>query len=364
MTIMMRKWTWIVAVLAAALLLGAAACGGSDEKKESATADETLKKEKAKAAGKGGAEKAAAPEKVAKATPEAAAGDKKAPAPAPAPEPEEAPDKAAPIPQAEVANAVAFVRRGQYEQAIVQAKAALKRNEKYAPAMVVLARAYYQLNKNELAEAVCDIALQIDSSQGECYVIKGFVALRNDNDPGAKDLFEKATKARPGLGAGWLNLGVQFLKVKNYTAAITALEEAARLMANRAEVHLNLGSAYRGAGSPEQLSKAASSFTKALQLRPNYPAAYFNLGILYLDAQAYPGMTKLQQLNMAVSHFNSYKRVVSTLPKDDPVDGYIKEAQKAYEREQKALQREAQRKAREAAKKAAPAPAPKAAPKK
>jgi tetratricopeptide (TPR) repeat protein len=351
-------------ILAALLGMALGGCGG-DEKKESGTADEFLKKEKAKQAEKEKAE-AAKKEKVAEAKPKADEKKEPTPAPPPTPAPTEpaVPDKAAPIPTAEVQNALALVRRGQYEQAINQAKAALRRNEKYAPAMVVMARAYFQLGKSEFAESVCDLALSIDATQGDCHIIKGFVALKNDNDPVAREQFEKATKAKPGLGAGWLNLGVQYLKVKNYTAAITALEEAVRLLPSRPDAHLNLGSAYRGAGAQDQLTKAQASYTKALQLKPNYPAAYFNLGVLFLDAATFPGMTKLQQLNTAVTHFNSYKRAQPRLPADDPVDGYIKQAQKDYERETKALQREAQRKAREAAKKAAPAPAPapKAAP--
>jgi tetratricopeptide (TPR) repeat protein len=355
MTMTLMRSTIVLGALFGLLLGG---CGG-DEKKESGTADEFLKKEKAKQAEK---DKAAADKKVAEAKPTPKAEEKKEPTPAPPPTPAPtepaASDKTAPIPTAEVSNALMLVRRGQYEQAINQAKAALRRNEKYAPAMVVMGRAYYQLNKSEFAESICDLALSIDASQGECHIIKGFVALKNDNDPVAREQFEKATKAKPGLGAAWLNLGVQYLKVKNYTAAITALEEATRLMASRAEAHLNLGSAYRGAGAQDQLTKAQASYTKALQLKPNYAAAYFNLGILFLDAVTFPGMTKLQQLNTAVSHFNSYKRAQPTLPKDDPVDGYIKQAQKDYERETKAQARDAARKARDAAKKAAPAPAP------
>ncbi len=348
-------------ILGLAVLL--AGCGGSDPKKET-TADEFLKQEKAKQAKKDGqkvAEAKPAEKKPEEKKPEEKFEPKPAAPPTPAPtEPDDG--KPAAIPAAEVQNALALVRRGQYEQAINQAKQALRKNEKYAPAMVVMARAYFHLNKLEFAESVCDIALSIDSTAGDCHVIKGFVALKNENDPVAREQFEKATKAKPSLGAAWLNLGVQYLKVKNYSAAIPVLEKAVELMANRPESHLNLGSAYRG---DNQLTKAQNSYLQALKLRPQYPAAYFNLGILFLDAQNFPGVPRLQALNTAVAHFQKYKQQMGPgLPKDDPADGYIKDAQKAYDREQKAIQREAQRKAREAAKKAAPAPAPapKAAP--
>lgn len=268
--------------------------------------------------------------------------------------PKAATPAAAPPPTGLVRSALLQVRRGKYEDAIRSSKSALRRDEKYVPAMVVMARAYYHLNKLEFANSICGIALAIRTNIGECYNIQGFIALKNKNDPMAKAKFEKATKVQPGFGPAWLNLGAQHLKTKSYSRAIPVLETAARLMNNRPEAHLNLGSAYRG---ERQVVKAYNSYKKALTLRPTYPAAYFNLGILFLDAQTYPGMDTLQQLNQAVAHFNKYKQQMSYLSKDDPVDGYIAEAQKKYKREQKKRERAAKRKAREAAR-AKPKPAP------
>ena len=249
-----------------------------------------------------------------------------------------------------------MVRRGKYEDAIRQCKAALRRDEKYVPAMVVMARAYYHLGKLEFATSICDIALSINRATGECLNLKGFIALKNKEDVVARQMFQKATQVQPSLGPPWLNLGAQYLKVKNYRAAIGPLERAISIMPSRAEAHLNLGSAYRGAN---QVVKAFNSYSQALKLRSNnFPSAYFNLGILFLDAQKYPGMDKLQQLNTAVTYFNRYKQQMSYLSKDDPVNAYITEAQKTYKREQKQRERDARRKARDAAKKA-PKPAPK-----
>jgi tetratricopeptide (TPR) repeat protein len=352
----MRNHAYLLFALVGLL---AAACG-SDTKDESTTPDKAVKETKAAGtpATAGGTQVAQAP---------APAPGAPAPAPAaPAPAPIAASGTAGPPPTGFVRNALLMARRGRYEDAIREAKAALKRDEKYVPAMVVMARAYYHLNKTEFADSICDIALGINPNVGECYNLKGFIALKENDDTTARTMFEKATQVQPNLGAAWLNLGAQYLKVKNYGAAIPVLERATQLMPGRAEAHLNLGSAYRGAAKPgdNQVVKAQQSYSKAIQIKPTYPAAYFNLGILFLDAQSFPGMDKLQQLNTAVTYFNKYKQQVTYLAKDDPVDAYIKEAQKAHEREVKNREREARRKAREAAKKAAPKPAEKPAEKK
>src|SRR5438876_11501182 len=55
-----------------------------------------------------------------------------------------------------------FLKRQRYEDAIRQAKLALGRDERYVPAMVVLAKAYYYQRKYELATSIIDIAKSID----------------------------------------------------------------------------------------------------------------------------------------------------------------------------------------------------------
>ena len=86
----------------------------------------------------------------------------------------------------------------------------------------------------------------------------------------------------------------------------------------------------------------------------DYPEAYFNMGVLYLDAENYPGMSTLERLDTAIKYFNDYKsraRNKGTLAKDDPVDEYIKRAQsdinderKSIERKKKKAERDAERK--------------------
>ena len=53
------------------------------------------------------------------------------------------------IPSAETAAAVKSYNSQSYEGAVAQAKAALTKNEKYTPAMLVMAKSYYKLHKYE-----------------------------------------------------------------------------------------------------------------------------------------------------------------------------------------------------------------------
>jgi len=61
------------------------------------------------------------------------------------------------IPTAEVEAAGKLYRSQNYPGAVAQAKAALNRNERYTPAMLVMAKAYFKLGKNEWVKTLGDM---------------------------------------------------------------------------------------------------------------------------------------------------------------------------------------------------------------
>ena len=256
-------------------------------------------------------------------------------------------------PAPETKTAGDYLRRGRYEDAIRMAKLALGRDERYVPAMVVLAKAYYNLKKFELATSIIDIARSVDPNNGECYNLLGFLSLQRNDQIGATSAFKKATELDANSPSAWNNLAGQYLTAKNYDSALEAASKATALAPKFAKAQINLGSAYRG---KNQYSEADHAFKQAIQLDPGQSSAYFNLGILYLDAKEMPGLELVAKLNMAINYLNRYKQAAAPI-KDDPVDGYIDEAKKGIEREQKRLERLKRQQERDKAK-GAPAPAP------
>ena len=249
-----------------------------------------------------------------------------------------------------------FLKRGRYEDAISQAKLALGRDERYVPAMVVMAKAYFFLKKYELATAIIDIAKAVDPNNAECFNLLGFIALTRDDRISATAAFKKATELKADYGAAWNNLAAQYLYSKNYDGAVEAAEKAAQLSPGFAKAQLNLGSAYRGKQRYEESEKA---YKKALDLDPQYADAYFNLGILYLDAKEMPGVDLISKLNTSINYLNRYKQVAGTrLTKDDPADTYLAEARTGIDREQKKQERLKKQQERNKAKEAPAAPAP------
>jgi len=230
-----------------------------------------------------------------------------------------------------------FLKRQRYEDAIRQAKLALGRDERYVPAMVVLAKAYYYQHKYELATSIIDIAKSIDSNNAECWNLLGFIALTHDDRISATAAFKKAAELDPRYGNAWDNLAAQYLYGKNYDGALEAAKKATELLPQFAKAWNNLGSAYRG---KQQYAEAENAYKRATQLDPNYADAYFNLGILYLDAKQMPGTDLVTKLNTSINYLNKYKQLAGyRLTKDDPADTYIAEARTGIEREQKRILR-------------------------
>jgi tetratricopeptide (TPR) repeat protein len=263
------------------------------------------------------------------------------------------PDEKKGDPAPDTQSAADYLKRARFEDAIRQAKLALGRDERYVPAMVVLAKAYYYMKKYELATAIIDIAKSIDPNNAECYNLLGFISLTRDDRISATAAFKKATELKDDYAAAWNNLAAQYLFAKNYDGALAAAEKAAKLSPNFAKAQLNLGSAYRGVQRYEDALKA---YKRALELDPNYADVYFNLGILYLDAKEMPNTDLPAKLNTAISYLTRYKQSASyKLGKDDPADGYIVEAKTAIEREQKRMERLKRQQERNKPKSEAPA---------
>jgi tetratricopeptide (TPR) repeat protein len=279
------------------------------------------------------------------------------------------------IPAEEVKAALKLYDGRNYQGAVIQAKAALNKNERYTPAMLVMAKAYFKLGKNEWVKTLGDMMKNAGASEAErsdIYQMLAFMEVDKKNTPGAIEQFRKAAEARPDNAILWNNLGAQYLVVKNYREAGPVLEKAVQLQPTFTKAHLNLGSAYRGV---KQYDKALAEYKQALALFPRYADAVFNLGILYLDAEKMPNMDITAKLNTAITYLQQYKQMLTGAgqPVPSEADAYLNEAQEGIKKEQKRIERQKKQEERDrqrAAKKVAddgkktqaPAPAPGAYP--
>lgn len=354
-----------VFLLAAAL----AACGGKD-KKESATPA---------GGGGGGAAAGGAPAGGGGGGGEggaAAEGDGEASSfdPGPGPQP---PGLDLP-PEKKKAQVAEHVKRGQEgldrandpNFAIQEAKAALAVDETSVDAMVLLAHANYVKGYYDQVEDVLNKALERGGAKNKkLHFLMGLIHEKANHPEKALDSYQKAVALDPNYKSAVMNLGVHLLKNKKWQEAATLYERlTGELGMKTAAAFTNLGSAYRGLSAEfttsdvkrrnELLLKAEAQYNKAKSMSRTYANAYYNLGLLYLDADPFPqgkdDMDLIKRLQRAKAFFADYR----SMPGADQklADEQVAVAQKLIDKEQraraKAAEREKKRKEREAKDKA------------
>ena len=248
---------------------------------------------------------------------------------------------------------------------IREAMGVLDVEETNSDAMILLAHGYYLKGNLDKAEAVLNEALKQESARqkGKLWMLFGLIYDKTNREDAALMAYTKATDANANYAAAWTNRGVIMQKRKVFGGdggSVACFEKAIALIGRNksAKLHSHLGSAYRGlstdqpAQRDELLRKAEAELKTAVTIDANYAPAYFNLGLLYFDADNYPGMDKLQRLSMAMRYLKEYQRVLGPSYKaGDKVEEYLTTAQKAYDQEEKAIKRKKEKEEKDRLKK-------------
>ena len=302
------------------------------------------------------------------------------------------------------AKAKQLLRGGQTDQAIGEARNALKDHEQNVEAMLVIAEAFYKQGKHELVQSVSGSILKVDAKvltpeeKSQAYNLMGFAYLQAGKRLDAFTAFKNAAETDANNASAWNNLGVQYMWRGDSKTAESCFEYAVSLDGKFAEAQLNWGASLRANG---KLVEAERAFQDAAKLRPNWADVHFNLGVLYLDAEQLPNLDETAKLEAAIDEFEKYKNLVGSTPSPGKTKGkkqrgssdamgnelvsvaqadlYIKAANKGIESEARRIEREQKRKDRDAEQAAAepedaagedaaadsgePAPAPSESPK-
>ena len=232
------------------------------------------------------------------------------------------------------------------DQADEAARKALKRDERFVPAMISLIKTSLRRGRNELAESILKQALEVDGEGAELHFLQGQIYEEQERTADALKSYEQAVRFRPEYAEARMALGIQYLAGGNYQQALSQFQKVAKMLPNSAAVHLNLGDAYR---ATKQWQKAKSALEKALKLDRNLPEAHFNMGLMYMAAgDQFPGLDKIKAYTYAINEFTSYRsQMGSKLARDDISTSYLEDLKRSIERENKRIEREKARKQRE-----------------
>jgi tetratricopeptide (TPR) repeat protein len=233
--------------------------------------------------------------------------------------------------------------------ALAAARAALKIDASSVDAAAYVAFAYYHKKQLDTAELVLDDMFKRPTAKqnANVYYVYGLVYDKTNRDDQAILAYKKAIELNPSFASALTNLGVHQLRNKQYAEAQATFERLTKQMGrNDAITFTSLGSAYRGrssdypagSGDRNQLIMAAeAAYKRALSANANYGPAYYDLGLLYLDADPFPSgggaLDTLQRLNAAKSFLDQYKNAPGVDIK--LYDERMKDVSKAIKREEK-----------------------------
>lgn len=232
---------------------------------------------------------------------------------------------------------------GDHEQAQQLARQALIRDPKNVAAYKTMLRSDLDRKHFAMAELVGVRALKLSTTDPDLYVALGDVQMAKGAPDKATVQYQKALEVRADHQPAHLALARLALKDEDYAAAEKHLSKVVGAGGGTAEVHLNLGVAYRGMG---QVDKALAEYEAAEKLDPKLAAVYLNRGIVLQRYKDAPDRS-----------LDLYKKYValtggeSAQPVDSPVLALRREAEQLVAAKAQARTAEEQAKTLEAAQK-------------
>jgi tetratricopeptide (TPR) repeat protein len=238
------------------------------------------------------------------------------------------------------------------ETALREARLALSLDAASIDAAAMVAFAYYHKKLYDTAELVLDDLFKREAAKqnANVYYVYGLVYDRTSRPDQAVLSFKRTVELNPNHTSALINLGVHQLRNSQYGEALATFERLVNQFGRSDAVTLtSLGSAYRGHAADypasardrgDNVRKAEAAYKRALQANSGYGPAYYNLGLLYLDNDPFPGLPDtLVRLNTSKSYFEQYKNMPNVDMK--LYDDRLKDVTKAIKRAEKQMKKSA-----------------------
>lgn len=235
------------------------------------------------------------------------------------------------------------------DAALRSAKLALEVDAASVDAAAMVALAYYHKRLYDTAEVLLDDLFLRPAAKQNANVsyVYGLVYEKQGESQRSQLAFQTAVGLDPTHISAWINVGAGQLRNKQYAEAAQTYERVTQSGRNTASVWNSLGASYRGlaAGFPPgasdrttYLRQAESAYKRAMTEDRTYASSYYNLGLLYLDANPFPGdsggdLDTLQRLNRAKTYFDQYRDLPGA--NSSLYDERTKDVNKLIKREEK-----------------------------
>lgn len=157
-------------------------------------------------------------------------------------------------------------------------------------------RLYIQYKQFDEAIGDAKRAIRLDSSMADYFVTLGDVYFAQNKTRQTKEILERTVQKFPENTEALMKLSELYFIVKQYQKAIENINKALKINENIARAYYLKGSIYRESGDT---SKAVSSLETAVEQDNNFTDAFYDLGVIYA-ARRNP---------LAFEYFNSTLRI-------------------------------------------------------
>jgi tetratricopeptide (TPR) repeat protein len=189
------------------------------------------------------------------------------------------------IKQASLKKADALAAQGNYAEAILEYRNALKADKRFGEARFKLAEAYGRAGDSQQALREYVRAADLLPENAEAQIRAASLLLAGQQFEPARKYAEKAVKADPKQVEGQILLAAAMAGLKDPTAAIDELEEAMANAPGDARPYVSMGSIKASLGNSKE---AEAAFRKAIEIDPASIDARLALALYYWSAQRLP----------------------------------------------------------------------------
>ena len=180
--------------------------------------------------------------------------------------------------------ALTLLKQKRLEDAILEVRRLLKQNPDNALAHNILGSALLAQGHYQEGMEALEAATDLNPKLVDAYIKQGVVNFaRGDQAAGEADLVA-AVQAQPDMLNSRLLLVTNYLRQKNYTAAIKAIEEGLNGSDSDALLKNYQAAAYFAQKKPDL---AIAALKQALEINPAYLTPYFNLASYYASQRNY-----------------------------------------------------------------------------
>ncbi len=183
-----------------------------------------------------------------------------------------------------VAEAVDFIQKRQFNEAITKLGEAIKTDSKCAEAYFQRAGILADAGKDRFALNDYSKAIELNDKDVRFHNMRGlFLLTRRQYEPAIQD-FSTAIQADPKYVQAYNNRGLVHLAQSNYADAVADFNHAVEIDPTYVDGFNNRGFAYYQA---ENDGKALADFNKTIELNPKYLNAYNNRAMLFVRNKKY-----------------------------------------------------------------------------